>query len=143
MEPPDIIMARDQEAETNQAAGTSSDAPKDGDDGGEYREEDRDRDEDDGTGEEGWPTLPEPVSTPRARPLTAAQRRNRDTHPDAHYHRVATVVQPELVIVIPRQARSGRKSQTEASRLAEGLIEIVGIVIQLLKPLVPLTLLWR
>ena len=60
--------------------------------------------------------------------MTAAQRRNRDTDPDAHHHRVATVVQPELVIVIPRQARRWRKSQTEASRLAEGLIEVAGIV---------------
>jgi hypothetical protein len=47
MEPPDIIKARDQEAEeTNQAAGTSSDAPKEGDDGGKDREEDIDREGD-------------------------------------------------------------------------------------------------
>ncbi|KAK0620107.1 hypothetical protein B0T14DRAFT_520599 [Immersiella caudata] len=137
MEPPDIIRARGQEAETNQVAGTSSDAPKECDDGSEDREEDRDRErddeEDDGAGEGGLPTLPAPVTMPRARPLNAAQRRNRDTDPDSHYHRVATVVQPELVIVIPRQARSGRQSQTEASRLAEGVIEVVGIEYSIVK----------
>lgn len=68
------------------------------------------------------------MSAPRARPLSDAQRRNRDTDPDAHHHRAPTAIHPESVIIVPHQAQRGRGKQTEASRLAEGLIEAAGIV---------------
>ncbi|KAK0703296.1 hypothetical protein B0T26DRAFT_601917, partial [Lasiosphaeria miniovina] len=105
-EPADIIRARNeqQEEETNQSG---------------------DAEDEEEVDEQGSPA---PASQPRPARLTSTQQRRLDTDPDLHHARPVNTIQPEAAIVVPRQAQRGREKQTEATRLADGMIEAAAIV---------------
>ncbi|KAK0655372.1 hypothetical protein B0T16DRAFT_451067 [Cercophora newfieldiana] len=88
---------------------------------------DSDQDAEAGEDEQEQPSQPQP-STPAAPRLTSSQRRLRDSDPDRHHARAANTVQPEPVVVVPRQAQTGKEKQTEAAKLADGMIEAAAIV---------------